>query len=64
MRAKPTGFPERAARFNRTALIVGRVDPKADRTAGKLRVVSRRVRRGHRVVAAVKALAACVGLQA
>lgn len=43
--------------------IVGHVDPKADREAGRLRVVSRRVRRGCRVAPAVKELAAFLGLK-
>jgi uncharacterized protein YcaQ len=45
------------------AEIVGHVDPKADRAAKKLRVVSRRVRRGHRTAPAVRALAAFLGLR-
>jgi uncharacterized protein YcaQ len=36
--------------------ILGHVYPKAERDAGRLRVVSRRVRRGHRVAEAVKPL--------
>ena len=44
--------------------IVGHVDPKADRAAGRLRVVSRRVRRGHRVAPAVTELAGFLGLRA
>lgn len=43
--------------------IVGHVDPKAEREAGRLRVVSRRVRRGHRVASAVKELARFLGLR-
>lgn len=43
--------------------IVGHVDPKAEREAGRLRVVSRRVRRGHRVAPAVQELAAFLGLK-
>ena len=43
--------------------LVGHVDPKADREAGRLRVVSRRVRRGCRVAPAVKELAAFLGLK-
>lgn len=43
--------------------LVGHVDPKADRGAGRLRVVSRRVRRGHAVVPAVRELAAFLGLR-
>jgi uncharacterized protein YcaQ len=38
--------------------IVGHVDPRADREKGKLVIVSRRVRRGHKVAGAVKDLAA------
>ena len=44
--------------------IVGDVDPKADRAKGKLRVVSRRVRRGHRAAEAVASLAKFLGLHA
>lgn len=44
--------------------IVGHVDPKADRASGKLRVVSRRVRRGRRVAPAVRELAEFLGLRA
>jgi uncharacterized protein YcaQ len=44
--------------------IVGHVDPKTDRQRGRLQVVSRRVRRGHKVAAAVKALAGFLGLRA
>ena len=43
--------------------LVGHVDPKADRQSGKLRVVSRRVRRGCRVAPAVKLLASFLGLR-
>lgn len=43
--------------------IVGDVDPKADREKKKLRVVSRRVRRGHRAAEAVASLAAFLGLR-
>jgi uncharacterized protein YcaQ len=43
--------------------IVGHVDPKADREQGKLRVVSRSVRRGHRTAGAVTALARFLGLK-
>lgn len=43
--------------------IVGHVDPKAEREAGRLRVVSRRVRRGHRVALAVRELATFLGLK-
>ncbi len=44
--------------------IVGHVDPKADRKKRKLRVVSRRVRRGHASAPAVSALAEFLGLRA
>lgn len=44
-------------------VIVGHVDPKADRKAGRLRVMSRRVPRGVRVAPAVKGLAAFLGLR-
>jgi uncharacterized protein YcaQ len=43
--------------------IVGDVDPKADRAKGRLRVVSRRVRRGYRIAEAVAGLAAFLGLR-
>ncbi len=43
--------------------LVGHVDPKADREHGKLVVVSRRVRRGHRVAPAVSELARFLGLR-
>ena len=43
--------------------IVGHVDPKADREKRKLAVVSRRVRRGHRVAGAIDQLAAFLGLR-
>jgi uncharacterized protein YcaQ len=43
--------------------IVGHVDPKADRVRGRLMVVSRRVRRGHRVGGAVRKLARFLGLR-
>jgi len=42
---------------------VGHIDPKADRDRKKLRVVSRRVRRGHTVTPAVRALAGFLGLK-
>jgi uncharacterized protein YcaQ len=42
--------------------IVGHIDPKADRSAGRLRVVKRSLRRGYRAAAAVKHLAAFLGL--
>jgi uncharacterized protein YcaQ len=44
--------------------MVGHADLKAERKAGKLRVVSRRVRRGCRVAPAVKSLASFLGLRA
>ena len=44
--------------------IVGHVDARADRERGRLRVVSRRVRRGHKTAAAVTALAKFLGLRA
>jgi uncharacterized protein YcaQ len=44
--------------------IVGHVDPKADRASGRLRVVSRSVRRGHKTVPAVAGLARFLGLKA
>jgi len=43
--------------------LVGHVDPKADREAKKLRVVSRSVRRGHRVAPAVRELARFLNLR-
>lgn len=43
--------------------LVGHVDPKADRDAGRLRVLSRSVRRGHRVADALRALAGFLGLR-
>ena len=45
------------------AELVGHVDPKADREKGKLVVVSRRVRRGHREAPAVRELARFLGLR-
>jgi uncharacterized protein YcaQ len=44
--------------------IIGHVEPKADRARGRLKIVSRRVRRGHQVAAAVQALAEFLGLRA
>jgi len=44
--------------------IVGHVDPRADRERRRLQVVSRRVRRGHKVAAAIKELAGFLGLRA
>ena len=43
--------------------LVGHVDPKADRDAKKLRVISRSVRRGHIVAPAVRALAQFLSLR-
>jgi uncharacterized protein YcaQ len=43
--------------------IVGHVDPKADRAAGRLRVAGRAVRRGHHTAEAVAALARWLGLR-
>ncbi|SDR72606.1 crosslink repair DNA glycosylase YcaQ family protein [Opitutus sp. GAS368] len=43
--------------------LVGHVDPKADREKKKLRIVSRSVRRGHKVTDAVRALARWLGLK-
>jgi uncharacterized protein YcaQ len=43
--------------------LVGHIDPKADRDAKKLRVVSRSIRRGHLSAPAVQALATFLGLR-
>jgi uncharacterized protein YcaQ len=43
--------------------IVGHVDTKADRKAGKLVIVSRSVRRGHRIADTTKAFARWLGLR-
>lgn len=43
--------------------LVGHVDPKADRAAGRLRVAGRSVRRGHRPAEAVRELARWLGLR-
>ncbi len=43
--------------------LVGHVDPKADRKAKKLAIVSRSVRRGHRTSIAVRSLAHFLGLR-
>jgi uncharacterized protein YcaQ len=43
--------------------IVGHVDPKAERVKRKLRIVSRVVRRGHKVAGAIRALAGWLGLK-
>jgi hypothetical protein len=43
--------------------LVGHVEPKADREKGRLRVVSKRVRRGHHTAAALLDLAEFLGLR-
>ena len=43
--------------------LVGHIDPKADRELRKLRVVSRRLRRGHKAASAVKELAKFLSLR-
>lgn len=43
--------------------LVGHVDPKADRSARRLRVMARAVRRGHKIVDAVRTLARWLGLK-
>lgn len=43
--------------------IVGHVDPKADRASRRLRVVSRRIRRGHTVAPGVREFARWLGLR-
>jgi uncharacterized protein len=43
--------------------LVGHVDPKANRSKGKLEVITRQVRRGHRTAAALGELAAFLGLR-
>jgi uncharacterized protein YcaQ len=43
--------------------LVGHVDPKADRERKRLRVVSRSIRRGHRVAPAIRDLAQWLGLR-
>ena len=42
---------------------VGQIDPKADRENGRLRILSRRMRRGHPVAPAVRGLAQFLGLK-
>lgn len=42
---------------------IGHVDPKADRAAGRLRIASRSVKRGHRIAAATRRLAHWLGLK-
>ena len=44
--------------------LVGHIDPKADRKQGKLTVISRRVKRGHPTISAVKQLARFLELSA
>jgi uncharacterized protein YcaQ len=43
--------------------LVGHVDPKADRAAGRLRIEARSVKRGHRTTDATRALARWLGLK-
>lgn len=43
--------------------IVGHVDPKADREQGRLRVLARRIRRGHKISGALASLAGFLGLK-
>lgn len=43
--------------------LIGHVDPKADRTRGRLTIVSRRLRRGHAVKPALREFAAWLGLR-
>lgn len=43
--------------------LVGHVDPKADRAAGRLRVMRRSLRRGHSATAAIRTLARWLGLK-
>jgi uncharacterized protein YcaQ len=43
--------------------LVGHIDPKADRASGRLRVVRRFVRRGHKVADAVRTFARWLGLR-
>ena len=43
--------------------LVGHVDPKADRPSRRLRVVSRRIQRGHGVADSVKDFARWLGLR-
>ena len=43
--------------------LVGHVDPKADRTARRLRVMSRSVKRGHKVTESITGLARWLGLK-
>lgn len=43
--------------------IVGHVDPKADRSARRLRVMARSIRRGHKIAPAVAELARWLGLR-
>ena len=43
--------------------LVGHVDPKADRPTRRLRIVSRRLRRGHPIAATIRAFAHWLGLR-
>jgi uncharacterized protein len=43
--------------------IVGHVNPRADRVQGKLVIASRRIRRGHKVAPALRALAQWLGIK-
>jgi uncharacterized protein YcaQ len=43
--------------------IVGHVDPKADRAAGRLRIMARAVKRGHKLTGALSELARFLGLR-
>ena len=43
--------------------LVGHVDPRADRERGRLQVIGRHVRRGHKATEAVRALARFLGLR-
>jgi uncharacterized protein YcaQ len=43
--------------------LVGHLDPKADRAERKLRVISKKIRRGYRVAAAKNELAQFLGLR-
>lgn len=43
--------------------LVGHVDPKADREKNRLRLMSRRVRRGHKTTGALASLASFLGLK-
>ena len=43
--------------------LIGHVDPKADREAKKLRIISRRISRGHQIAPTIKTLADWLGLK-